>query len=72
MAYSFYFDQFDLFSIIHFLVDRKLDEELEDGAHLGLGFKPGNEIKPGESKPQEPIQMPMSFSKVCVIFQLNL
>ncbi|KAK9499028.1 hypothetical protein O3M35_003545 [Rhynocoris fuscipes] len=43
----------------------KLDEDLEGSSHgIGLGgFKPGSEIKQGENKPQETIQIPMSFSK---------
>lgn len=48
-----------------FILDRKLEEELDDSSHMNLGgFKPGSEIKPGENKSQETIQMPMSFSKV--------
>lgn len=58
--------------VLLFLVERKLDEELEDGSHMGLGFKPGSEIKPGENKPQEPIQMSMSFSKVCVVYWVSI
>lgn len=43
----------------------KLEEDLEGSSHgIGLGFKSVSEMKQGDNKPQEPIQISMSFSKV--------
>uniref|UniRef100_A0A0N7Z9M7 Putative splicing factor n=1 Tax=Rhodnius neglectus TaxID=72488 RepID=A0A0N7Z9M7_9HEMI len=42
----------------------KLEEDLEGSSHgIGLGFKSVSEMKQGDNKPQEPIQISMSFSK---------